>query len=117
MDRIERSIELPVSPEDAWPAVTQPDGLSAWFGARVAMEKLENGARIEFVWPDGSARAAVLEEVVPARRLAFRWLPFEKTSDGPRARPATRVEIELIETDGGCILKVLESAPLEASIR
>jgi uncharacterized protein YndB with AHSA1/START domain len=111
--RVERSITLPLPRDEVWAAMTHPDGLSEWFGASARFEKLENGARVEFRWPDGGTRAAIFEEVVAPGHLAFRWLPFETFPEGPRARLATRVEIKLSDTDSGCILTVVETDPRE----
>ena len=108
MERIERRIELPVPPGEVWPALTEGDRLSAWFGAEVSLEPWPGG-RATFRWPDGRQRGAVVEVAEPGRRLAFRWLPFER---GPGGRTVVvgpgRVEMEVEPFGGGSILRVSE---------
>jgi uncharacterized protein YndB with AHSA1/START domain len=111
--RIERSIDLPGSPEQVWRALTEPDGLSAWFGARASVEAASRGSHIEFRRENGGVQAAVLEEVVPPKRLVFRWLPFEKSPEGMRRVPGGRVEFTLEQVDEGTRLTVLEIGPAD----
>src|SRR5438093_5595569 len=93
-DRIERELLVPAPVDDVWPAVSEPGELSEWFGAEVELD-VRPGGRGTFRWPDGTERGAVVEEVDAPRRLAFRWLPFERSTDGTHAVKQTRVEIEL----------------------
>jgi uncharacterized protein YndB with AHSA1/START domain len=110
--RLEKTLLLPASAEEVWRALTEPDGLSAWFGAEASLDRLVPGARVEFRFDGGAVRAAVLEEVELRRVLTFRWLPFERAADGtPRRLPATRVEITLLEREGGTEIDVVETAP------
>lgn len=110
--RLEKTALLPASAEEVWRALTEPDGLTAWFGAEASLDRLAPGARVEFRFQDGAVRAAVLEDVEPNRVLSFRWLPFDRAADGtPRRLVATRVEISLAEKDGGTMLDVVETAP------
>ena len=71
-DTIEREVLLPVEPEEAWEAITEPAELEAWFADEVEELDLRPGGRAAFRWEDGE-REAVVEEVDPGRRLAFRW--------------------------------------------
>jgi uncharacterized protein YndB with AHSA1/START domain len=93
---IEREIELPVSPEEAWAAITEAERLEEWFANDVELDLREGGEGI-FRWDDGAERHAVVEEVDPLHRFAFSW-------DG------SRVEIELEERDGATVVRVRESA-------
>lgn len=107
--RIERTVELPASAGEVWAELTEPDRLSAWFGARVDLE-LRPGGRVSVVAPDGSQRLGVVETVEPARRLAFRWAPFSRAADGtPALRPPGRVEFVLEARDDGTLLAVTET--------
>ncbi|MBI4259643.1 MAG: SRPBCC domain-containing protein [Actinobacteria bacterium] len=107
--RIEREVALPAGIELAWAALSEPEVLSLWFGARVEIDLRRDG-RATFTWPDGTERGAIVEDVEPARRLAFRWLPFERHGDGSVHRaPATRVELELAEMETGTRLRVTEA--------
>ncbi len=108
MESIEREITIPAAPAEVWPAVTHSDEISAWFGAEAEIDA-RPGGRGTFRWPDGTARHVVVEDVEPARRLAFRWLPFERTADGAIVTvPSTRVEITLDEVADGTRVRVVE---------
>jgi uncharacterized protein YndB with AHSA1/START domain len=91
-----------------WPALTEGDRLSAWFGAEVSLEP-RPGGRATFRWPDGRQRGAVVEAAEPGRRLVFRWLPFERGSGGRTVVVGPgRVEMEVEPFGGGSILRVSE---------
>ena len=78
MDTVEREVTVPATPGEVWPAVTQSDEVSAWFGADAQLE-VRPGGRGVFRWRDGTERHVVVEDVEPPRRLSFRWLPFQRT--------------------------------------
>jgi uncharacterized protein YndB with AHSA1/START domain len=108
MRTVEREVTVPASPEQVWPAVTRSSEVSAWFGAEVQID-VRPGGRGVFRWPDGAERHAVVEAVEPGRRLAFRWLPFQRTADGDTvAVPPTRVEITLDPVPDGTRVRVVE---------
>lgn len=71
---VEREVVLPVSPQQAWEALTEPELVAGWFGARVVWE-LEAGAAARFVDDDGSVRGGRVDTVAPGRELRFRWWP------------------------------------------
>src|SRR5690349_20208179 len=75
MDAVEREVTVPAPPEAVWPELAGSEGISAWFGAQAQVD-VRPGGRGVFRWPDGVERGVVVEDVEPARRLAFRWLPF-----------------------------------------
>ena len=103
-DSVERSIVLPVSPEDAWDAITRPSELSEWLADEVVCEDdLEEGSEALLRWDDGQVRRAVVELADEPSRLAFRWR-------GDGADDETRVEFTLIELpDSSTLLTVVES--------
>jgi uncharacterized protein YndB with AHSA1/START domain len=103
-----RTVALPAAPERVWEALTDPEQLSAWFGARVDLEA-RPGATARFRWTDGRERGAVVETVERHRLLALRWLPFERLPNGGTAPVGTgRIEVTL-EPDGrGTLLTVIE---------
>ncbi len=108
MESIEREITVPATPDEVWPAVTHSDEISAWFGAEAEIDARPGGRGI-FRWPDGTARHVVVEEVEPARRLSFRWLPFQRTPTGEIVTlPSTQVEITLDEVLHGTRVRVVE---------
>lgn len=99
---------------DVWRALSDPEFLSDWFGARVT-GSIAPGTQIRFVFANGVERAAAVEEVLPHRSLTFRWLPFERGVDGSTCpRPVTRVEFHLSETPDGTRVVFIERALSEA---
>jgi uncharacterized protein YndB with AHSA1/START domain len=90
MATVEREITIPATPAEVWPALTQSDEVSVWFGADVVLDVRPGGRGVR--WSDGTVRHAVVEEVEPEHRLSFRWL---------EAIPSTRVEITLDEVAEG----------------
>jgi uncharacterized protein YndB with AHSA1/START domain len=108
MERVQRRVELPVSPEEVWPALSEGRRLSDWFGADISMDA-RPGGKVTFRWPDGRERGAVVENVDPGRRLAFRWLPFERWPQGETVVMGPgRVELELAPAGEGSLLTVSE---------
>ena len=108
MDAIEREVTVPAAPDEVWSAVTESDEVSAWFGADAQLE-VRPGGRGVFRWPDGTERHILVEEVEPARKLSFRWLPFQRTPNGETVTlPSTRVVITLDEVPGGTRVRVVE---------
>lgn len=67
---VEREIVLATPPDEVWEALTEPERLKEWFANDVEFDLARGGV---FRWDDGDVRYAVVEEVVPGRRLAIRW--------------------------------------------
>ena len=108
METVEREVTLPASPGEVWPAVSQSEQISAWFGAEAQLD-LRPGGRGVFRWPDGTERSVLVEEVEPPHRLSFRWLPFQRTGANEIVTlPSTRVDITLEEVPRGTRLRVRE---------
>jgi uncharacterized protein YndB with AHSA1/START domain len=112
-DSIERELVLPVPLARVWAALTEPDGLSAWFGTRATVD-LRPGGSLAFIWDeDGRERhrwRGEVEAVEPPYRFVFRWQPFvgyEAVSLSES--PTTRVEFTLAEHPEGTRLRVVES--------
>ena len=97
-DAIVREVTLPVPPEEAWEAITEPDRLEDWFADEAELDAVPGG-EATFSWEDEGTRHAVVEEVDEGRRLAFRWL-----DEG-----LTRVEFTLEPVPEGTRLVVVES--------
>jgi len=108
MDVVVREVMVPAPPAEVWPVLTDSDEMSTWFGADTEIDARPGGRGV-FRWADGTERPAVVEEVESERRLAFRWLPFQRTAGGDVvAVPSTRVEITLDEVPGGTRVRVVE---------
>ena len=95
---IEREIVLPVPPEEAWEALTEPEQLEEWFANDVELDARPGGVGV-FRWDDGDVRHAVVETVEETERLVLRW-----DDDGV-------VELTLDEHPDGTRVRVRESSP------
>ena len=71
---IRRQLVIPVGAEQLWNALTDPDQVESWFGARVEWE-LRDGAPARFWGDDGVERHGQVDVVRPYRHLRFRWWP------------------------------------------
>jgi uncharacterized protein YndB with AHSA1/START domain len=77
---VARDITLPVEPDEAWDALTDPELLAQWLGLD---------------------REAVLEEALAPERLVYWWW-----QDG---QPGSRVEVTLVPVAGGTRVQVAEA--------
>ena len=96
--QVEREIVVPEPPEEVWEALTEPERLEEWFATEVELDARPGGEGV-FRWGDGEERRAVVREVEEARRLVLEW------EDGGE------VVIELGETTGGTLVRVVEASP------
>lgn len=99
---LERRVLIPASSQRLWEALTEPDTVSTWFGARVEWD-LRPGGRARFLEDAGSIRDGLVGEVIPGRQLRFRWWPegeVEATSE---------VTYQLEAAQGGTRLTVTEA--------
>ena len=104
---VEREVLMEALPAAVWAALTEPEQLSAWFGA--AAETSPDGA-VTFNWDDGTVRRAVIDVFQPERLLVLRWLPFERDSAGRLVqRPVSTVVFTLTPAAGGTLLRVVET--------
>ena len=71
---IERTVVLPVEPDELWEALTDPEEVAVWFGGDVVWE-LEPGGRVHALDDEGDEREGCVEEIETGRRLRFSWWP------------------------------------------
>ena len=109
-DSIQRELILPVPRARVWAALTEPRGLSAWFGSTAAVD-LRLGGTVTFFWEgEQFTNTGVIEVVEPLRRFAFRWHVHDgKDSVSPPDGPTTRVEFILDDHPEGTRLLLVES--------
>ena len=93
-----REITLPVDPDRLWEALADP---SKWIGAQVDWELVPGGPARFVGDPDGD-RAGRVDEVLPGRRLSFRWWPEADRED------ESEVTYELEPAEEGTRLVVTE---------
>lgn len=119
-DRIEKHTLLKAPLARVWQALTDSGEFGHWFGARIA-GPFEAGrsvrarivptavdaevARLQEPW-EGLEFDMVVERIEPMRLFAFRWQPGGDPDDGD---PMTLVTFTLEETEGGTLLRVVES--------
>ena len=91
---VERELTVPDGVEDVWRSLAEPE----WLGEDATIDLREAGE------VSAGDRTGFVEEADAPRRLVFWWsAPGEE---------ATRVELELDETDAGTHIRVTESRPL-----
>jgi uncharacterized protein YndB with AHSA1/START domain len=105
---IRRQVVMPVTPERLWAALTDPDQMVGWFGARVEWQ-LEPGSPARFHSDDGPDRAGRIEVVRPGRHLRFRWWPNPR--GGAAAAPEVPEAGEVTEAEVTEVSYVLEPVP------
>ncbi|MFL6021012.1 MAG: SRPBCC domain-containing protein [Gaiellaceae bacterium] len=93
-----REIVFPVTPDEVWEALTDPEQLEEWFANDVELDATEGGEGV-FRWDDGEERRATVVEATPPERLVLDW-----DDDGT-------VELTLEEVEQGTRLLVRESTP------
>ena len=104
MEEARSETVVPVSVDEAWESVTEPELLEEWLGDEVAIE-LEPGGEVT-VRQGEEERTGFVEEVTAPRRLVFWWATGGSES--------TRVAIDLVPDDGGTRVRVVETRPLAA---
>ena len=110
-DSVALEVELDVSVDEVWAALTRPEGLSAWLGAEVIELDVRSGGRGTIRRADGAVRRISVELVDPGRRLSFRWWPFVGRG-GAAPVGSSLVEFIVEERDDCTLLRVVERAPL-----
>src|ERR1700760_4548622 len=105
---IRRQVVMPVTPERLWAALTDPEQMTGWCGARVEWQ-LEPGSPARFHGDDGHDRAGRVEVVRPGRHLRFRWWPGPRggapaasgVAEGDDVAEVTEVSYVLEPVSGG----------------
>lgn len=104
-DRIEREIFIRAKIETVWALVNEP---AWWVGDAPGPDSVKiDGTRVAAETKYGTF-PVLIEKVDPPHYLACRWassFPGEEPTTGN----STLVEFTLTETDGGILLKVIES--------
>ncbi|HEX8245703.1 MAG TPA: SRPBCC family protein [Longimicrobium sp.] len=114
-DRIEEQVLLPAPRARVWRALTNAEELGAWFGANLAGATIAPGASVvgNFTIPgvEHVKFDAVIEEMVPEQRFAWRWHPHAiDTTVDFSAEPRTLVTFTLEDAPGGgTLLRVVET--------
>lgn len=92
------SAELPVSPDEAFALVTEPERLRRWKAVSATVD-LRAGGGYRFTVTPGHVAAGTYRVVEPGRRVVFGW-GWEGSPDLPPDASTVTVTIE--PTDAGC---------------
>jgi uncharacterized protein YndB with AHSA1/START domain len=112
-DRIEKRITLRAPRARVWRALTSADEFGAWF--RVKLEgAFSQGATVrgQILHPgyEHMTLEMVIDRIEPERYFSYRWHPHAvdpKVDYSPE--PMTLVEFTLEDTEGGTLLRIVES--------
>jgi len=114
-DRIEEQVLLNAPRARVWRALTNAGELGAWFGVNLAGATIAPGARVTGnITSPGYEHVvfdAIVEEMEPERRFAWRWHPHAlDPAVDYSAEQRTLVAFTLEDApDGGTLLRVVES--------
>jgi uncharacterized protein YndB with AHSA1/START domain len=109
-DSIERTISIPLTPDEAWQFLTEREHLEHWLAPEVELEPVVGG-HVRVVGDDGVERHGEVESIEEPRHLRFTW-------SAPDEDPSV-VEIT-VEPDGeGSRIEISErrAEPVEALAR
>jgi uncharacterized protein YndB with AHSA1/START domain len=105
---VRREIQIEAPPATVFAFLTDPEKILGWMGTDVTTEAHPGGLYLLKGVGGGHARVArgAFREVVPVHRLAysFGWEEDEEVPPG-----SGLVEIDLIERDGGTLLRLTHS--------
>jgi len=99
----EKTIFLPVTPDEAFALITQPERLRRWKTVAARID-LRIGGEYRWTMVPGSHAAGTFIEIEPGRRLAYTW-----GWEGDDALPpgASTVTVTLEEADGGTSVRLV----------
>ncbi|MFN8074194.1 MAG: TIGR03086 family metal-binding protein [Kineosporiaceae bacterium] len=104
---MEKTVLLPVPPEEAFALVTEPERLRRWLAVTARLE-LHAGGRFRWALTPMAAASGTVVEVEPGRRLVldFAW---EHASDASR----DTVVLTLEPAEGGTLVRLEHRTPLD----
>jgi uncharacterized protein YndB with AHSA1/START domain len=102
---VQREVQIAAPPATVFALLTDPDRIVSWMGVEATTEAHPGGLYFLKVRSDRVARGE-FREVVPVHRLAysFGWEGDEEVPPG-----SSLVEIDLIDRDGGTLLRMTHS--------
>ena len=102
---VRRETHLPAPPATVFALLTDPEKILRWIGTEAQLEPQPGGLYLVNVTGARFARGS-FREVVPVHRLAysFGWDGSEEVPPG-----SSLVEIDLIDRDGGTLLRMTHS--------
>ena len=102
---VQREVQIAASPATVFAFLTDPEKIVSWMGVEATTEAHPGGLYFLKVRSDRAARGE-FREVVPVHRLAysFGWEGDEEVPPG-----SSLVEIDLVDRDGGTLLRMTHS--------
>ena len=108
METVTRQIELEISPDALWSAITDRETLEAWLGERVDVDLRPGGTGV--IVDDGVTREVIVRSVDEGRGWSFEW-----RVDGA---PVSVVSFEISSDDeGASVLTITETLDTDARAR
>lgn len=104
-DRIERTMEFAHPPAKVWAALTTPEGLSAWFGEKAAIEARPGGLA-QMTFNSGLTVDMRVERIEEPTVFGFTWRLPDLPDEDPRR---TYVEFTLAPIGTGTRLRLVET--------
>ncbi len=104
---VRREIQIAAPPANVFAFLTDPEKIVSWMGAQATTEAHAGGLYlVKGVGGRTNAARGTFREVVPVHRLAysFGWEGSEEVPPG-----SSLVEIDLVERDGGTLLRMTHS--------
>ena len=113
-DRIEKQIVIRAPRARVWRAIADKTEFGAWFGVKFPAGTFRPGETVsgKITYPGYEHLVMDIElvDVVPERRLSYRWHPNAVEPDVDySSEPMTLVVFTLEDAPGGTLLKIVES--------
>ena len=108
METVTRQVELEISPDTLWSAITDRETLEAWLGERVDVDLRPGGTGV--IVDDGVTRELIVHSVDEGRGWSFEWRVDEA--------PVSVVSFEISSNDDGAsVLTITETLDAGARTR
>jgi len=108
METVTRHVELDISADALWSAITDRETLEAWLGERVDVDLRPGGSGV--IVDDGIAREVIVHSVEEGRGWSFEWRVDEA--------PLSVVSFEISSTErGASVLTITETLTADAEAR
>jgi len=107
---IEKSVHIEAPVELVWRMVTEPDQVVRWFADSIDLEATPGYQGSMTFRPEAGGvveAPSTVESVEAPRRLTYRWTHPAGTTASPAN--STLVEFTLTPSDGGTVLRVVET--------
>jgi uncharacterized protein YndB with AHSA1/START domain len=110
---VRREVQIAAPPATVFAFLTDPEKILRWMGTEATVEPHLDGLYLVNVTGEDIAQGR-FTEVVPVHRLAysFGWQGRDKTPPG-----STLIEIDLMQRDGGTLLRMTHSGLPDAEVR